>query len=44
MTACKCVRCGLYWTFSAGPHENFTVVTKWCPTCVGLLPQMGGAA
>lgn len=43
MTACKCVRCGLYWSFTSGPAENFTAVTRFCPTCIALLPRYGGA-
>lgn len=42
MNACRCVRCGQYWSFNSGSPDEFKVVTRWCPTCVALLPVYGG--
>lgn len=30
----RCIRCHNYWSFNSGPHENFIIITRWCPTCI----------
>jgi hypothetical protein len=44
MTAAPCIRCGHFWTHNSGFEKNFTIITKYCPTCVTHLPVLGGAA
>ena len=40
-TASQCIRCGQFWSNNAGPRDNFSVVTKMCPECIGRLPIQG---
>lgn len=44
MNATACIRCGYFWSFNSGAPQNFSVITKYCPTCVTHLPQLGDAA
>lgn len=41
LTGCLCIRCGQFWATNAGPRENFSLVTKFCPDCVATLPVRG---
>jgi hypothetical protein len=43
LTKCECKRCGQPWTTNAGPRDNFSLVTKFCPDCVATLPRWGMA-
>lgn len=38
LTSCLCIRCGQFWATNAGPRENFSLATKFCPDCVATLP------
>lgn len=41
MNGARCHRCGLFWAFSSGPHDNFSVITKFCPDCIGRSATQG---
>lgn len=41
LTGCLCNRCGQFWATNAGPRDNFSLVTKFCPDCVATLPKLG---
>ena len=36
MTSRVCVRCGHWWSFNTG-KQDFTVITRFYPTCVAIL-------
>lgn len=40
----RCIKCGRYWCCNSGARDSFSVVTKWCPDCVMVMPVMGVAA
>jgi hypothetical protein len=33
----QCQRCQHFWTSNAGPDRNFTVITRFCPSCIDAL-------
>lgn len=42
MNGSKCARCGEFWAFTSGPHDNFRAITILCPMCIGSLPIVAG--
>lgn len=44
MDATACVRCGQFWSHNSGAAHHFTVITRYCPTCIATcIPAMGRA-
>lgn len=43
MTATPCLRCGYFWSFNSGDPQNFKLITRYCPNCIGHLPVLGAA-